>query len=137
MTSEPTITVDPRLAEVISTVKEINRAWFSARWDDLATLLDPGVIFSSPDSLGRAEGRDACIASYQEFLTQATIGWFQDHEWQVDLNGNVAVASYRFEISYEMGGTMLSEGGRDIWVLRLDEVGWTGIWRTITQGEGD
>ena len=55
----------------------------------------------------------------------------------MDLNGDVAVVSYRFEISYEMGPDMLSEGGRDIWVLRRDQVGWAGIWRTITQGEGD
>lgn len=137
MTTDPPDAHDPRKLEVIATVKAINQAWLAGRWDDLAMLLDQHVVATSPNPGERAEGREACIASYQDFASQASIGWFEDRDWQVDLNGDVAVASYWFELSYEMRGEMHSEAGREIWVMRRDAVGWTGFWRTITQGEDD
>jgi len=89
------------------------------------------VIFVMPDFQGRVVGRDRCTKSYQDFVDQGRVFDLKQSDPAIDVFGNSAVASYRFEISYEINGQLVEEAGRDLFVLVRDGETWKAIWRTL------
>jgi len=120
---------------VIEAVRRINQAWLSEQPRDAIDLFDPAVVFVAPDFLQRKEGREACLDSYQQFVVAAKVGWFHESDWQVDVTGDVAVATYAWEITYEMDGALNSERGHDLFVFRRDPAGWLATWRMVRPSE--
>ena len=49
----------------------------------------------------------------------------------IDVWGNTAVATYRYEIAYEMGGQLYQEMGQDLFVFVRDGGRWRAVWRTL------
>lgn len=84
-----------------------------------------------PDFQQRVQGRDACVASYVDFCSQAAISGLTLGEISVDVFGDTAVASYGYEISYELGGERFNDKGRDIFVFVRGNDGWQSVWRTM------
>lgn len=84
-----------------------------------------------PGLAGRAEGRDACVQSYEDFRRQATLHDFQESEMSIDLFGNVSIATYRYEIAYEMKGQSFHDKGGDLFVFVRESGRWLAVWRTL------
>ena len=61
----------------------------------------------------------------------AIINDFKDRDPAIQIYGNTAIASYTFEMSYEMNGKSFDDVGRDIYVLKREEGKWLAVWRTI------
>ena len=109
----------------------LTAAWRTGRTKDIAALLHPSVVFVRPGFAGRAEGRAACVATYEEFLSAALVLRYEEGEPSVDLFGDTAVASFRWEMAWEMGGQRSEEAGHDLYLLVRTEGHWLIAWRTL------
>jgi hypothetical protein len=94
-------------------------------------FLDPDVVFVQPGFSGRSEGRDAAIASYADFVTAAVLHAYSESDLTIELTGHTAVATYRFQIDYEMEGKRLQETGRDLFVFGRTGTRWRAVWRLL------
>src|SRR5271166_4898953 len=72
----------------------INQAWLEGRPQDMAALIHPEITMVFPGFAGRVTGRDAFIAGFVDFCENARIISFQEHDHQVDLVADTAVASF-------------------------------------------
>jgi len=49
----------------------------------------------------------------------------------IDVVGQTAVASYVFDIRYELEGVAYQESGRDLFVFSREQTTWRAVWRTM------
>jgi ketosteroid isomerase-like protein len=124
--------------ELWNLVRESNRAWISGSTKELANLLDESAVVIAPALQGRVEGRDAVVASYASYNAHAKTHSFEEMEHQVDLFGDLAVVTYRFQIRYELltDGVVQEETAQEVLVLRKTDR-WRVLWRTQTAAEKD
>jgi hypothetical protein len=61
----------------------LNRAWVTGRLEDLGLLLHPRSVIVGHDLVRLAEGRDACVASYRDFLATVTVHTFAERDVRV------------------------------------------------------
>ncbi|MFY9558273.1 MAG: nuclear transport factor 2 family protein [Blastocatellia bacterium] len=119
------------VAELLELIKQINDAWVHGRLEQLASLFNEEIVMVHPDFIQRTEGRAACVASYEDFCKQATVRDFKINNPGIDVFGNTAIATYSYEIEYEMGGERFNDAGRDVFVLVRDNDRWQAVWRTM------
>jgi len=117
--------------QVLEMIQQINDAWTTGHPEELARLFREDIVMVSPDFQQRTEGREACIASYVDFCNQAAVGGLRLGEIGVDVFGDTAIATYAYEISYQMGGESFNDKGRDIFVFARDNDRWQAVWRTM------
>lgn len=117
--------------EVQQTLRAINHAWFRGRPEDLHAHFHERMVIVFPGFAGRAEGRDACVRSYEDFRRQATLHEFHESDLSIDLFGNVSIATYRYEINYEMEGNSFGDTGGDLFVFIREAGRWLAVWRTL------
>ena len=117
--------------EIRRLVKKINAAWLHGRPEELAPYFHEDMVIVPPDFRRRAKGREACVASYKDFVSQAKVREYKDSEPDIDLWGNTAVATYSWEIAYEMKKESYRESGWDVFVLVREHARWLAVWRTI------
>lgn len=123
--------------EVWRFIRDLNRTWTEGNPQDLRSFFDPDIIIAQPGFVGRSVGRDAAVASYVDFCNAVMVLAFSEREPDIDVNGNVAIVSYTFDISYEIEGKRRREQGRDLFVLRYENKRWRVLWRTLLpQAEG-
>ena len=115
--------------EIRQLLLSLNEAWVQGRPEDLGRHFDEDMVIVHPG--GRAEGRETCVNSYRDFVAQATVHEYKESEFEIDCWGNTAVASYRFDIAYEMNGGHYRESGRDVFVFIRRDERWLAVWRTM------
>ena len=120
--------------EIWELIRRSNRAWVSGAVHEVASLFDEKAVVVAPGLQGRAEGKDAIVRSYEEYVHHARTHSFEELEHQVDVFGDTAVAAYRFSISYTLDNedAQHDETGQEMLVLRRGVGGWKVIWRTQT-----
>jgi ketosteroid isomerase-like protein len=101
--------------EIRGIVREINQAWLSRRPEHLARWLHEEVVIAPPGFHDRVRGRRAAVGSYQEFAAAATVHAADFDEADVQAWGDVAVATCRFALDYEMGGERSQDAGGMCW----------------------
>jgi Domain of unknown function (DUF4440) len=109
----------------------LTKAWRTGRTKDIGALLHPSVVFVRPGFSGRAEGRAACVATYDEFLAAALVLRYEEAESVVDVFGKTAVATLRWEMAWELGGQRSEDAGHDVYVLARTDDRWLIAWRTL------
>jgi len=109
----------------------LTAAWRKGRTKDIAEMLHPSVVFIRPGFSGRAEGRAACVATYDEFLKVALVLRFEESEPAIDVWNDAAVATVRWEMAWEVGGQRSEESGHDVYVLVREGGRWLIAWRTL------
>ena len=125
----------PAQEEIWQVVKEINDSWVLGRPANLEKYFHKEVVFVAPGFSQRIEGRAACIESFRDFCTNATVREFKPVDPSVDIRETTAIATYRFTVEYDLGNESFNEGGRDVWVFVRDNDKWLAIWRTIIPSE--
>ena len=120
---------------VAEAIRRINDAWVNGRAEDLAALVHPDVVLALPGFGGREVGRMSFVAGHREFAASATIHGFREHDQAIDVVGDTAVVTYRYELDYERSGERYRSLGRDLWVFRKQDTGWLAVWRTILDVE--
>ncbi len=117
--------------EIRRLLKKINEAWLRGRPEELAAYFHANMVIVPPGFSGRAEGREACVQGYKDFVSQAKVREYKDAEPSIDLWGDTAVATYSWEIAYEMNGQDSREAGWDVFVFKGENAKWQAVWRTI------
>lgn len=120
--------------EIQAIVHRLNDAWLNGRVEELAALFHPGVVVVAPGLAQRVAGREACVQSYVDFVSQAVVHRFEAEPAQVDVLGPAAVAVCPYAIEYEIGGKRWRGAGHDLLVLVDGDQGWTIAWRLLLPG---
>src|SRR5215472_17472550 len=116
---------------VVEALGRIRSAWREGRPRDMAELLDADVAMAFPEFTGRLEGRDALIASFEDFQKVARLLEYREGEVQIDGAEDAAVAQVPFEMAYEREDRRWRSTGWDVWVFARRGGRWWAIWRTL------
>ena len=122
--------------EIQAVVSEINQAWLSGRVDDLNEIFHERMVIVGPDFQELSRGRVACVKSYRDFLSQATIIDYRESEPVLDDWGTVAVATSPWEMTYQLAGQRYRESGHDTFVFKREDGCWRAVWRLMTVDRG-
>jgi len=114
-------------------MREINRAWLNGRVEDLAPLVHSEVVMVFPDFAGKIQGREDFLAGFRDFCQNAAIQDYQEHDQQVDVAGDTAVITFRYEMVYQRLGERYHSTGRDLWVFQHDGGRWIAVWRAMLE----
>lgn len=118
--------------DVAGALARLSAAWQARQYDALEALFDPDIVFALPGGAGRVHGRAAIVESYREFMERATITEYREEPPSIDVWGDTAVATYRWEMAWLAGGVANRESGTDVFVLRRTAPGaWRAVWRTM------
>lgn len=129
MPSEDPITLAAH--EIRDVIDNINRVWLQGDPQDLRQFFHPDVVVQPPGESPRAYGIEACVSSYAEFRSQARIQRFTPGDAEIDVFGDTAVATYRYEIAYILADEAFDETAGELLVLMHGDDGWRIIWRTL------
>jgi hypothetical protein len=116
---------------VARVLSRITAAWTERRFEDLRDCFDENVVFVSPDLTRRVEGRQACIASYLDFVSQAQVDAYHEDPPTIDIWNNTAVAAYRWTMRWSMGGESHDGSGHDIFAFARRDGKWRAVWRLL------
>jgi hypothetical protein len=117
-------------ATPLELVSAINEAWCQGRAAEaLPELFTEEAVIVGPDLSRRAEGRDACVASYVEFADEIGLIEFDVFDHRVDTYGPAAVVDYAYRAVYRRDGEELTDYGRDVILAVAGDGGWQAAWR--------
>ena len=121
-----------KVHEVISA---INQAWRSNMPLEMSQYLHSDIIMKFPGFSDEVVGRDALLASFIEFCTNARVLEYQESNEQINVIGECAVATFQFEMLYERAKYQERSKGRDLWVFQYISGKWVAVWRTMMELE--
>ena len=122
-------------AAAAAAIRVINQAWLDGRVEDLAPLVHPEIVMAFPDFTGSIQGREDFLAGFRDFCQNATIQEFREQDQHVDVAGDTAVVTFRYEMVYARSGNRYRSTGRDLWVLQKQNGAWIAVWRTMLDME--
>lgn len=117
--------------EIRQLLKSMSEAWVSGHPEELEEYFHEDMVIALPGFGRRGVGKRACVESYKELTSRATIQDFRESDPLIDVWGDTAVASYRFELDYEMSGQEHHDSGQDLFVFARERGNWRAVWRTI------
>ena len=94
---------------IAAIVRHVNDSWRARRYDDIGSHLADDVVLAPPGSSMRMVGREAYVQSYRDYDTAAVTETFTPDEPQIDVIGDVAVATCPFFIVYRLQGVTYSD----------------------------
>lgn len=112
-------------------MRQINASWIDGRVDDMAPLVHPDVVLVVPGFSGTVQGRDSFLAGFHDFCQSAAIENFHEHDHRVDVAGNTAVVTFKYEMVYKRSGERYRATGRDLWVFHKEDKAWIAVWRAM------
>ena len=118
--------------DAAATMRRINQAWLDGRVDDLAPLVHPEIVMVFPGFAGGMQGREGFLAGFRDFCRTARIQEFREHDRQVDVAGDTAVISFRYDMVYERAGERYRATGR---TYGQQDTEWIAVWRTMLDME--
>ncbi len=118
-----------------ATMRRINGAWLEGRVEDLAPMVHPEIVMVFPGFTGSRQGREDFLAGFRDFCENAKIQEFREHQQPVDVAGDTAVVTFRYEMVYERSGKRYRSTGRDLWVFQSQDGVWMAVWRTMLDME--
>ena len=111
-------------------MRAINEAWIQGRAAEaLPDLFADEAVIVGPDLSRLAEGRDACVASYEDFAAGIDLIRFEEFDHRVDSFGGAAVVDYAYRAEYRQDGEELTDYGRDVILAVETDAGWRAAWR--------
>src|SRR5579862_9899983 len=125
------MTDESKCVGAFAAMRHINQAWLGGRVQDLAPLVHPDVVMVFPDFAGRIQGREGFLAGFRDFIQNAIVHEFQEHDHTIDVAGDTAVVAFRYEMLYERSGGRYRSTGRDLWVFQKQGTAWIVVWRTM------
>ena len=101
-----------------NTMRQINQAWLNGRIEDLVQMVYPEMVMDFPGFAGAVQGREDVLAGFRDFCQNARVHEFHERDHQVNVTGDVVVATFRYDMVYERAGQRSGSTGRDRWVLQ-------------------
>jgi hypothetical protein len=124
-----------QIDDVLGIMRRINQAWLAGRVDDLVPFVHPEIVMVFPGFSGRVQGRESFLAGFSDFCQNARIHEFEEYDQQVDVAGETAVVSFKYEMVYERDATRWRAVGRDLWVFQKRDSDWIAVWRAMLEME--
>jgi Domain of unknown function (DUF4440) len=118
-------------------MRQINQAWLKGRVEDLAPMVHSEIVMVFPDFAGKIQGREDFLAGFHDFCQNATIQEFHEHDQEVDVAGDTAVITFRYEMAYVRSGERYRAKGRDLWVFEKQDGAWIATWRAMLEMKED
>jgi hypothetical protein len=112
-------------------LKRINDAWRQGRAGELGEYFHEDMVIVGPGLQPLGKGREVCVKSYQDFAQSATILDYKDSDPAIEVWGDTAVASFGWEITYEMKSQTSRDVGQDLFVFRRENHTWRAVWRAV------
>ena len=125
------MTQESKHEDAAAIMRRINRVWLDGQVEDLTPMVHPEIVMALPGFTGRIQGREEFLAGFRDFCQNARIHEFRDHNQQVDVAGDTAVVTFRYDMIYERSGEQYHSTGRDLWVFQNQGSGWIAVWRTM------
>jgi hypothetical protein len=125
------------MSDVRRFISDLHASWPEGDLERLAGFYHPDVVLLPPDLGEPIQGREAVVASYQEFLNAAHLERFvitglEVFPFEFTTGGVTHMAHLNFEIDYELGGDRYIDNGLEVYAI-LDEGGQPSIiWRSQT-----
>jgi hypothetical protein len=114
--------------EVLDFVKALNKAWAKdANVERLKEYFHPDMVAITATDREVLEGRDACLASWRQFVQATKIHRWDELQPKVRLFGDTAVVTYYFDMSFDMDGNTIDLAGRDMYVLVRENGRWWAV----------
>jgi ketosteroid isomerase-like protein len=132
---EADVVDESRREDAATAMRQINQAWIDGQVEDLAPLVHPEIVMVFPDFAGRIQGRDDFLAGFRDFCQNASIQEFREHNLHVDVAGDTAVVTFRYDMVYERSGKRYRATGRDLWVFQKQGRAWIAVWRAMLDME--
>ena len=117
--------------EIHQLLKKITSLWTGGHPEKLKEYFHEKMMIVSPDFQVMGDGREACIKSYEDFMSQAILHDYRESDPEIYMWGNTAIASYKYEIAWEMDGKSYRESDRDLFVFSNELGKWLAVWRTL------
>lgn len=117
--------------EIRRLVTKINEAWLKGDQETLNDCFHESVVVYGPGFQEVGRGKQACVSSYEQFIRRATVRQFNASDPQIDVWPHAAVATFFWEIRYQMNGEDLHESGHDVFVFVREHDQWLAAWRTV------
>jgi hypothetical protein len=117
--------------EVREVVQQINHAWSEGRIQDLNPFFHEHAVIVGPDYQELSRGRVACVKSYADFLSHAKVIDHHEGEPAIDVWGSMAIATYRWKMSYDLSGLRYREKGHDTFAFINEDRRWQAVWRLM------
>jgi ketosteroid isomerase-like protein len=122
--------------EIQPLVQTINDSWLHGPPEAIPDVLNrcfhDDVVILGPGLQEIAKGREACVASYQSFVNQATVKSFSVTNMEIDAYGDTASVRYSWEMEYELKNEMHHETGRELFVFASSGTRWLAVLRACT-----
>jgi uncharacterized protein (TIGR02246 family) len=116
---------------VRAVLSAINRAWRSGQPQSMAEHLDPEMTMVLLGFNGVVSGRSAFLAGFDEFCKNARVLEYLESDELIQVIGDCAFDSYRFDVLYERARYRERSRGRDLWVFKRAGDRWIAVWRTM------
>ena len=113
--------------QVWNTIQEMNRCWTSDDDNDLNRLNEyfhKNMVAITPTDKHRIQGKAACVAGWQNFARKAKIHYWKEVSPDVQVYGNTAVATYYFDMSFNIDSQTVNMWGRDMMTLIMENGKW-------------
>jgi len=118
---------DPIQQEIWATVRAMNDAWTKGNPDDLAKFFHQDMLAITPTERNRLNGGAACVAGWKGFCGAARIHRWEEKDPVIHVYGNSAVVAYDFDMSFDMGGSTINLGGRDMFFFVKEGERWWAV----------
>jgi ketosteroid isomerase-like protein len=110
-------------------MRRINGLWLAGNVDELESLIDPDIVMALPQSDQWIAGRSALFAGFRDFCENATLKEFKESAHRVEVAGDTATATFKFEMTYERNGRTFNASGRDLWIFTNRGESWIAVLR--------
>jgi Domain of unknown function (DUF4440) len=117
--------------EANETLSAINNAWRNRNPEEMKKYLHPDIVMILPGFSGEIIGREKLIDGFKEFCTNAEVLEYSESDEQINVVGNCAVISFKFEMVYERTTYRDKSTGRDLWIFDRQDNKWIAVWRTM------
>lgn len=121
--------------DAAAAMRQINRAWLDGKIEEMAPMAHPEIVMVIPGFAARVQGREAFLAGFRDFRQNATVHEFREGDLQVDVAGETAVVTFRYEMIYERSAKRYRATGRDLWVFQRECRSWIAVWRAMLEME--
>jgi len=117
--------------EVRRTMEAIRASWREKRPRDMRPYLHQDFTLAVPGFGAMVKGRELLIASFVQFGDIAQVLEYREFDVAVQVIGDTAVVTYRFDMTYEREKKLEHSTGRDLWIFARDGDRWVAVWRTM------
>jgi predicted lipid-binding transport protein (Tim44 family) len=126
---------ESKLQDAATAMRQINQTWRDGQVEALAPMVHPEIVMVLPDFSGSIQGREDFLAGFRDFLQNATMQEFREEDHHIDVVGDTAVVTFRYEMVYERSGKRYRSTGRDLWVFQKQHKAWIAVWRAMLDME--